>query len=412
MRNTMKVARWEIKRNLKNKTFIISLFLTPALMVVFGILGSLSGGGAEDEKQAMKIYVNDGLGVFESLEETADRYHLPLRLFRTDVKEADVGKELAKREKAAFLFADERAFSEGVLPLYTGDDFPDAAISQIQMLTEPVKFLQLQRLGLTDEQLAVVTKPISVQPMRADEGAQSPERNKDGGEAAAMKKAVPGIFAGVILLCIIFSGMMIFQSASQEKKDKIAEILLSSVTPNELMQGKIVGYFVLGLIQVAVFIAFGIPFVLWKTDFPLFRYLFVPELLLFLLIAVLGYLLFAALFVGIGATMSDISTAGNFQGLVIMLPFIPLFFIGPVSADPSGTLAQVLTYVPFTSPVILLLRLVLLDEWRWLEIVLSLAVLAASVWLFMKLAGKIFKTGILLYGKNATPKEIWKWIRA
>lgn len=412
MRNTMKVARWEIKRNLKNKTFIISLFLTPALMVVFGILGSLSGGGDEDEKQAMKIYVNDGLGVFESLEETADRYHLPLRLFRTDVKEADVGKELAKREKAAFLFADERAFSEGVLPLYTGDDFPDAAISQIQMLTEPVKFLQLQRLGLTDEQLAVVTKPISVQPMRADEGAQSPERNKDGGEAAAMKKAVPGIFAGVILLCIIFSGMMIFQSASQEKKDKIAEILLSSVTPNELMQGKIVGYFVLGLIQVAVFIAFGISFVLWKTDFPLFRYLFVPELLLFLLIAVLGYLLFAALFVGIGATMSDISTAGNFQGLVIMLPFIPLFFIGPVSADPSGTLAQVLTYVPFTSPVILLLRLVLLDEWRWMEIVLSLAVLAASVWLFMKLAGKIFKTGILLYGKNATPKEIWKWIRA
>jgi ABC-2 type transport system permease protein len=135
-------------------------------------------------------------------------------------------------------------------------------------------------------------------------------------------------------------------------------------------------------------------------------------LLLFLLIAVLGYLLFAALFVGIGATMSDISTAGNFQGLVIMLPFIPLFFIGPVSADPSGTLAQVLTYVPFTSPVILLLRLVLLDEWRWLEIVLSLAVLAASVWLFMKLAGKIFKIGILLYGKNATPKEIWKWIRA
>ena len=140
---------------------------------------------------------------------------------------------------------------------------------------------------------------------------------------------------------------MIFTSASQEKKEKIAEIILSSVTPGDLMQGKIVGYFVLGMIQALVILLLGIPFVIYQFDIPIAEYLFVPETLLFVLIAVLGYLLFAAIFVGIGSTMADISTAGNFQGLVIMLPFLPLFFLGPVIANPDGMIAQIATYIPF-----------------------------------------------------------------
>lgn len=271
----------------------------------------------------------------------------------------------------------------------------------------------MQNLGLTEEQLAAVSTPITIQALSVDQLGENSEKEQAMDQEQLMQRIVPGVFAGVILLSIIFTGMMIFQSASQEKKDKIAEIILSSVTPGELMQGKIVGYFVLGLVQVLVFFAFGIPFILWAmNDLPLFEYLFVPELLLFLLIAVLGYLLFAAIFVGIGATMSDISTAGNFQGLVIMIPFVSFFFIGPVASDPTSILAQVLSYVPFTSPVILLFRLVMLDQWSWVEISVSLAILIVSVWLFMKLAGKIFKVGILLYGKNATPGEIWKWMRA
>src|SRR5690625_6432895 len=102
---------------------------------------------------------------------------------------------------------------------------------------------------------------------------------------------MPGSFAGIILFSIVISGMMIFQSASQEKKDKIDEIILSSLTPNELMQGKIIGYFVLGIIQVFVWLGFAIPIVIWKFDLPIFEYLFVPELAILLLIAILGYLL-------------------------------------------------------------------------------------------------------------------------
>src|SRR5699024_5117203 len=139
-------------------------------------------------------------------------------------------------------------------------------------------------------------------------------------------------------------------------------------------------------------------------------YLLVPEVLIFLVIAILGYLFFASLFVGVGATIEDVSTSGNFQGLVSMLPFVQFIFFGPLFSNRDGILVKVLSFIPFTAPGTLIIRLSLLDQWPWIEIISAIVVLFISVLLFMRLAGKIFKTGILMYGKNATPKEILKWM--
>src|SRR5690606_3343630 len=120
-------------------------------------------------------------------------------------------------------------------------------------------------------------------------------------------------------------------------------------------------------------------------DIPILEYLLVPEILLYVLIAVLGYLLFSALYVGVGASMADITSTNNFQGMVMMLPFLPFIFISPVIRDPSGLIAQIGTFIPFTSPGVLLLRLSILEEWPWIEIFIALAVLSVSIYIFMKL---------------------------
>ncbi|HLU22237.1 MAG TPA: ABC transporter permease, partial [Bacillaceae bacterium] len=146
------------------------------------------------------------------------------------------------------------------------------------------------------------------------------------------------------------------------------------------------------------------------TDIPLMKYLLVPELLLLLLLALSGYLLFAAIFVAIGATVEDMTATSNFQGFVMMLPFLPLIFIAPIINDPSGLMAKIGSFFPLTSPSVWIIRLAMLEEWPWLEILISLPILLITIWLIMKAAGKIFKIGILMYGKNATPKEIWKWL--
>lgn len=402
MRNTLKVAKWEIKRNMKSKSFIIGLFLTPIIFLAFFLLPDLFS--SDNEAATTTVYVNDQLGVYGQLEAAAANTEWQME--QTDTTEQEAIAVLEGEEDAAYIFIDEQAIETGKVAVYTHEDTSSAFMDEVQILGGPLQMVQIKQLGLTPEEAAVVAQGVVFEDA-------SEETEKDGLFSKNMlERVIPGIFAAVVMLSIVFTGMAIFQSASQEKKDKIAEIILSSLTPAELMQGKIIGYFVLGIIQVVVYIVIALPMLIWKIDFPITEYLLVPELLVLLFIAILGYLLYAALFVGIGATMADISTAGNFQGMVMLLPFSPFLFIGPVFSDPSGFWAQLGSYIPFTSPGVLILRLSLLEEWPWVEIIIAIGILAVSVWVFMKLAGKIFKIGILMYGKNATPGEIWKWIRA
>ncbi|OZU89238.1 hypothetical protein CIL03_05835 [Virgibacillus indicus] len=413
MRNTMKVAKWEIKRNMKNKTFIIGLFLTPLLIVGFMMLGDLFGGSDDAKEELTRVFVNDQLDIFPALQETVDQAGFNWELLQTDLEESQIDEELEKSENTAYVFVDNRALEDGVVPVHTSDEISSFFMNQVQVLETPLQALTMQKLGLSDEELAAVSQGVFFEEANQQDASSPTEGETETTSGAdSMEQIVPGAFAGFIMLSIVFTGMAIFQSASQEKKDKIAEIILSSLTPAELMQGKIIGYFVLGLIQSLVSVIILLPFLVWRIDIPVMEYLLVPELALLIGIAILGYLLFASVFVGVGATMADISTAGNFQGMVMMLPFLPFIFIGPVFADPEGLMAQIGTYIPFTSPGVLIMRLSILEEWPWVEIAISLAILAVSVWIFMKLAGKIFKVGILMYGKNATPGEIWKWIRA
>lgn len=402
MRNTMKVAKWEIKRNMKSKSFIIGLFLTPIIFLAFFLLPDLFR--SDDEPAATKVYVNDELGVYEQLEAAAASTEWQLE--ETQIAEQEAEAALEAEEDAAYVFINEQSVENGKVTVYTNEDTDSGFMEEVQVLSGPLQMMQIEQLGLTPEEAGMVAQGIVFEDASVEV--------EDGGlfSEGMLERIIPGAFAAVVMLSIVFTGMAIFQSASQEKKDKIAEIILSSLTPADLMQGKIIGYFVLGIIQLIVYVAIILPVLLWKIDMPIMEYLLVPELAVLLLIAVLGYLLYAALFVGIGATMADISTAGNFQGLVMMLPFSPFLFIGPVFSDPSGFWAQLGSYIPFTSPGVLILRLSLLEEWPWVEIGIAVAILAISVWVFMKLAGKVFKTGILMYGKNATPGEIWKWIRA
>src|SRR5690625_4509533 len=412
MRNTWKVAKWEIKRNMKNKSFVIGLLITPLIFLFFMIVPGLFG---DSEPETVTDFVKDDIHLLDDMKQSVEQNPtLHWVMEETDMDINGIEERLQTEENIAYMDLSEENMNEGIITVHTSDDMDEDFLHQTHVLEDPILKSQLEQLGLTEEESAMIEQGIAFEVEEIAEIAEAGENDEAEKESAAdpLERIIPGAFAGVILFSIVITGMMIFQSASQEKKDKIAEIILSSVTPNELMQGKIIGYFVIGLIQVFVWIAISLPAIIWKFDIPIFEHLFVPELVVLLFIAVLGYLLFASIFVGLGATMEDISTSGNFQGMVLMLPFLPFIFFGPILSDPSGLIAKIGTYIPFTSPGVLLIRLSMLEEWPWVEIIVAIVILIISVWVFIKLAGKIFKTGILMYGKNASPKEIWKWLRA
>ncbi len=415
MRNSWKVAKWELKRNMKNKSFIISLLLTPLLFIVFAgfptLLEKLEG---EPDSENVTVYLKDELNLFDDINSLVKSQDLSWKMEEVTGDSKKILKEIESSENQAYVALTDNAVKTGEVKVFTSNEMPDTFSSEVQFLQEPLRQVKFDQLNLSPEVVQSIIKGIEIRSEQAstltDSGSLNPS-DKQSADNSSMERIIPGAFAGIVLFSIVMTGMMIFQSASQEKKEKVAEIVLSSVTPGDLMQGKIIGYFILGLVQVGTWLLLVVPIAAWRYELPVMEYLFVPELLLLLAISIAGYLMFAAIFVGIGATVEDMTATSNFQGIVMMLPFLPLIFLGPILANPSGIIAQVATYFPLTSPSILILRLSLLDEWPWVEIIIALVILLASIGLLMKLAGKVFKTGILLYGKNATPSEIWKWLR-
>lgn len=410
MRNSWKVASWEVKKNMMNKSFIISIFLTPLLILAFSFIPSLlagfgSDGSAADDttggpNETMTIYAIDELQIIEEANQLLQEKNSEFRLEPFTGSENELREKVQGQEELGYVVLDQKVLETKQFNFYSGGDSVPSYEELFQALTHALDVQVLKNTGVESSTIEYITSPYSYH--------EAPLASKD---TDFLKKLIPGGVAGVILFGILMTGMMQFQSAVQEKRDKVSEILLSSITPTDLMQGKIIGYFLLGMIQIGVWLAIGIPAVSIGFDLPILSYLLNGHFLLLLTYAIGGYLLFSAIFVALGATMDDLNTSSNFQGIVLMLPFLPFVLISPVVSDVNGVIATVASYIPITAPVIMVLRLSIADQLPMLDIILSLIILIGSIWITMKIAGKIFKTGIMMYGKNATLSEIWKWIR-
>lgn len=108
-------------------------------------------------------------------------------------------------------------------------------------------------------------------------------------------------------------------------------------------------------------------------------------------------------------SLRSFAVSWNYYILTVVL-FNLIMFINSILQDPNSTIVKVISYIPFTSPFVMIFRLTLAEEWIWWEIALSLTILSVSIWVCTKLAGKIFKAGIQKYGKNATLQDIWRWM--
>lgn len=397
-RDSWKVAQWEVKQNITNKSFLISIFITPVIFLLFAFVpGLINGLGS---KEPYTLYVKDALGVYPSFSKrvTAVDPRIVLKPFSGSIKSLEA--EIKESDEKGYVVLDESVLESKEVVIYTGGDrAPDLAHVQ-KALSAVLQQTILERLGVPEVDREQVLKEFQFnQVSLVEEGDRF------------LEKYTPGIVAAIILFGVVTTGMMTFQSSMQEKKDKISELLLSSISAGSLMQGKIIGYFLLGIFQVAVWLLFGLPAAQMFFGIPVLSYLMVGKFLLLLFYALAGYLLFSAIFVSMGATVEDIHSSGNFQGLIFMIPFLPFFFIRAVVNDPNGLLAKIGSFIPLTTPGIMVLRLSVARQVPALDVVISVVVLVAGIWLAIQLAGKIFRVGMLLYGKNATPREIWKWIR-
>ncbi|GIO44084.1 ABC transporter permease [Paenibacillus apis] len=300
------------------------------------------------------------------------------------------------------------------------DDIPQSVNSSLQAALQSVKAEVITKGTLSEEQLAALTAPVFIDPVKLDASGANASANEAETEAGPAPINYIVVYALVILffMIIMMTGNMIAAEVTAEKSSRIMEILITSVSPLTQMFGKIIGMLYIGLLQIFIFagvigINMSLPHnqsVLGSLNLNLAD-INLTVLVLGLIYFVLGYLLYATLFAAIGSLVSRTEELGQAIMPITMLS-LAAFYIGIFSLSaPNSLLLKISNFIPFFSPVSMIVRAGLGDTPVW-EIAASLVILAVSILFFGWLAAKIYRTGVLLYGKRPTMKELRKAMRA
>jgi ABC-2 type transport system permease protein len=294
--------------------------------------------------------------------------------------------------------------SRNVADQFARDHIKDA-------LTRAVRDARLEERGIRPEVMRAVNEPVDMKTERVGGGAGESE---DKGEGFAL------VFGAgfIIYLSILLYGQVILGAVVEEKETRIAEILFSSIRPFPLMLGKLIGVSLVAFTQFAIW---GLAFALFTLygvaalaarGVPLNFNLHVPASVFayLLLFFALGYFLYASLYALVGSMVTTAQEGGQLAMPIILMLVMGFYLVFPVMRAPDSPFAFWVSMVPFFAPITMLVRIMTQAPPGW-QIALSLAVGFATVALFVWLAGRVYRVGMLMYGKRATIPEVLKWVR-
>ena len=223
-----------------------------------------------------------------------------------------------------------------------------------------------------------------------------------------LSRILPVVFMVLLLVSVLSSGQMLMTSTIEEKSSRVVEVLLAAVSPMQLMAGKILAQGVVALLMLLVYGGLGLVALVALAASGAVKPLMLVYLLVYFVIA---YLTIAALMAAIGAAVNELKEAQALLTPVMLLLILPMMLNPLLARDPNGTLATVLSLVPPVSPMVMVLRLSSNAPPPGWQVALSLAIgvlgVIAAVWL----AGKVFRVGLLMYGKPPNLATLWRWMR-
>jgi len=421
------------------KSFILLTFLTPILMV--GMVSLIVYLGTIKDDKIKTIVVVDKTGLYKDVLQSNESYTFQFTDATVD--------ELKKQEEQESDFA---------AVLYISDDLIKNA-SAATLYSEKQVNLELKTYvaGLLnkyieEQKLATYNIPNlkeMVEKSKTDIDMKTIKWSEDGKdkEASAELAILIGMITAVIIyMFIVIYGAQVMSGVVQEKTNRIVEVMISSVKPFELMMGKIIGIALVGLTQVLLWVLLTVAigagvstFVGGDIDPASIQKMqemqqmgqmnvpagvngeiadfmssvaglnFTQLIILFVVYFLGGYLLYASLFAAIGSAVDNETDTNQFS-FPVMIPIIFAIYAGIFAAEnPEGPLAFWCSMIPFTSPIVMMVRLPF-DVPAW-ELALSISILILSFVGTTWMAGKIYRTGILMYGKKITWGEMWKWLK-
>lgn len=435
MNKSIIILKREYLTRVRKKSFVILTLLVPFLFAAFTILPAWLAMQDDTEKRTIAICDESGLFLnkFENTEFTSFHY-IPSEEF---VKIKD---HIAGTSFYALLFIPSDIVQSSRAELLSDRqvtmDIKNMLAGKLETVIEADKKKQIiEQAGIPDleARLAATRTDIKLETIKVNEKGESVKSSTEIAMAA-------GYVAGFIIYMFVFVyGAMVMRGVMEEKTSRIVEVIISSVKPTQLMFGKIVGIGLVGLTQLLFWIIIlttimtAVPAFIGTDEvvqqsqnmmaaqtagneknialqgIEMISNLNLPLILgTFLFYFLGGFLLYSSLMGAVGAAVDNEEETQQFMMPVTIPLIFSIIILFPIIKNPEGSLAFWASVIPFTSPVIMMARIPFgVPAW---ELILSMAVLVVSIWGTIWVAGKIYRTGILLYGKKVNFKEILKWI--
>lgn len=431
------IIKREFIAKVRNKSFIVMTFLSPLLFVGIAVFVSYLASMKADTKQ---IAVHDETGLFVAdfmAKNKKDSEYQYLDLSVLDVKAL---KDSITQERFEGVLQIPKTASIAELDKkiqFISNDSPSITfIEEVQdILDKKITQLNFQSAKLDTVAIHKAQSNISISLSKA-----SGEESLKG--LNEIKIAIGGAFGYLIMMFIVIYGNMVMRSVIEEKTNRIIEIIISSVKPFHLMMGKIIGTSLAGILQFLIWAIIGLGLFLGASLFfgvnlgPTSKVppevmqaaqheiastaqLYIAELwnlpigtllTCFVIYFIGGYFLYSSFYAAIGAAVDNETDSQQFL-LPIIMPLILGVYIGffTVINDPHGTVATIFSIVPLTSPIVMLMRIPFgVPLW---QILLSMVLLFGTFLLVVWFASKIYRVGILMYGKKPSWKELYKWLK-
>jgi ABC-2 type transport system permease protein len=417
LRNVWLVAKREYRARVRTRSFLLSTFATPVLMGILLILPALVVGTSviglqRDSTRPLRLVIacdNRALAELargEMLRGGRGRYVVSIVSPLNDTERERLASQIEASEIDGYVWLDNPALASRHV-VFTTNRMGDFVLqSHIEAaLSYAISAQLMVSHGTSADDVAATLRRVDLKAIKP-------------GRSSSVFNAIRGaavVFLLLFVMCfsLLSYGVMVMRSVMEEKTSRITEVLLCSTTAQELMTGKIIGTGSVGLTQIAVWLAmagFGAersPYI--RTAINVLDV--GPSILVyFVIFYLLGYLLYSAIFAGVGAIFSSVDDAQQWN-FVIILPLIASSaMILPVATSPDSASAVAASIFPFCAPIVMFERLAVHDPPIW-QTALSIVLMLATIFAAMQICGRIYRVGILMHGKRPSIREITRWLR-
>ena len=426
MNKTWILIKREFLSRVKTKGFIIGTLAMPLMLfLLIGIQILMAQAGAKEKKSLAVIDLSGGVGpALEQymIENYQNSRKEPLYTFETvSAQSADL--ESLKNKYSQLLQA-EKLDALIVLPkdILEINQFEMHAknISNMEFnsilersLSRVVSNMRLKQSGLDQELVHKLTRGVELKTFKI-----SAEGTKE--ESGALAFGISYVMILILYMAMLFYGQFVMRGVYEDKNSRVVEMVLSSVKADQFMAGKIIGIGGAGLLQFliwAVFVALAATYGMTMLNHfaPGADKIPLPSIswtvyLFFFIFFILGYFLYATLYGTLGSMVNDEADAQSLQWPVTFLILIGFFLLFFVINNPSSTTAIILSLIPFFTPLLMFLRYSVGAAPMW-QVLLSIVLMIASIVGLIWLTGRIFRVGLLMYGKKPNLPEVMKWIK-